>query len=181
MASQVGRHGLNFGCGPEWASAPPQWIGFDVIDYGQHEIGDVRDGLGFDDQSFDGIVANHSLQCLTYADVDGALREFHRVLRPGGRLRVLVPDVMGAVSAYLDSDSTWPGFVAISEPWSIDRKFGHYLTWGGGNRSCFTAVSLAEALDRAGFLPTMTNDRWWAWLQELDSREGESIVAEVQA
>lgn len=188
-------HGLNFGCGPDWPDwdqAPNDgtWEHWDIIDYGQPSVGDFErwpadaiaaGGLPWKANRFDGIVANHSLQCLTYDEVEVTLAEFRRVLRPGGRLRVLVPDVFRACMAYQDGDDDWPGFAAISEPWSIDRKFAHYLTWGGSNRSCFTRVSLAEALDRAGFVEAFQPEVDWRWLRALDSRLGESIATEAQA
>jgi SAM-dependent methyltransferase len=50
-----------------------------------------RDGLrGFADGSFDGVVASHMIEHL--ANPVAALVEFWRVLRPGGRLVLLVPD-----------------------------------------------------------------------------------------
>lgn len=164
--------GLNWGCGPVLAEG---WWNSDIVDYGQDHVGSILDRLPYDDGFFDGIVANHSLQSLTVHEVPVALAEFRRLLRSGGHLRVLVPDVVAAFGAYLDSEPDWPGFAAISEPWSIDRKLAHYLTWGGQNRSCFTPISLAWILDEAGFLPCVPRP----WLWELDSREGESLVIEV--
>ena len=50
-----------------------------------------RDGLrAFPDASFDGVVASHLIEHL--ANPVAALVEFWRVLRPGGRLVLLVPD-----------------------------------------------------------------------------------------
>lgn len=180
MAREV--RGLNWGCGPALARG---WWNADVVDYGQDLVGDIASGLAVEDAFFDGVVANHSLQCLTYAELDVAVIELHRVLRPGGRLRVLVPDVIAAFDAYRDSNELWPGFTAISEWWDIDRKFAHYLTWGGSNRSCFTPVSLAALLDRHGFMQPRDGgaalSTSWRWLCELDSRLEESIVIEAQA
>jgi SAM-dependent methyltransferase len=50
-----------------------------------------RDGLrAFADESFDGVIASHMIEHL--ANPVAALVEFWRVLRPGGRLVLLVPD-----------------------------------------------------------------------------------------
>lgn len=174
--------GLNWGCGPEWRYAMSggrsgvTWYSSDVVDYGQEHVGSILDGLPCADGFFDGIVSNHSLQALTVHEIPAGLAEMHRVLRPGGHLRVLVPDVMAAVEAWFDGDETWPGFTAISEPWTAQKKFAHYLTWGGQNRTCFMPATLAEALDVAGFEPCS----WRPWLAALDSREGESLITEVR-
>lgn len=148
----------------------------------------------FTDHYFDGIVANHSLQCLTHDQILPCLHECRRVLKPGGVLRILVPDVLGAFHAYEGGehhmgDPNWPGFAAIAEDWDLDTKFAHYLTWGGSNRSCFTEWSLAERLDAAGFehaVRCYPLAAWKAcptngpeWMTDLDSRLGESIVVEA--
>lgn len=175
-----GEHrGLNWGCGPHPVDG---WWNSDVNDYGQEHVGSILNRLPARDGFFDGIVANHSLQCLAYDELEIAVSEFARLLRPGGRLRVLVPDVVAAFVAFKRDDTVWPGFAAITEPWSLDRKFAHYLTWGGSNRSAFTHASLVELLDRHGL-------RWWdaftvdgedwSWLRALDSRLGESIQVEA--
>lgn len=180
--------GLNWGCGPLFVR---EWWNSDVVDYGQEHVGSIVEGLPCRDGFFDGVVANHSLQCLPYNELDVAVAEFHRVLRPGGRLRVLVPDIESAFHAHEAGDIRWPGFAAISEDWDLDRKFCHYLTWGGSNRSTFTEDSLLDLLERHGF--TRSALWWkanatdslehhdWAWLRELDSREDESVVVEVVA
>ena len=180
MAGAV--HGLNWGCGPAIADSANgvEWWNSDVVDYGQVHVGSILDRLPVRAGFFDGIVANHSLQCLTVHELPIALAEFRRVLRPGGRLRVLVPDVLAAFRAYEESNFDWPGFAAIGEGWSVDRKLGHYLTWGGQNRTTFTPVSLAEILDDAGFRepPYLLNE--WMWVRGLDTRARESITMEVE-
>jgi predicted SAM-dependent methyltransferase len=185
MAGDAGQRGLNWGCGPTLA---PGWINSDREQYhdtrrADFHHGDVISGLPWDDGTFDGIVANHSLQSLGAGELDHAVREFHRVLRPGGRFRVLVPDIVAAYDAWYNENESWPGFAAISEPWDLDRKFCHYLTWGGQNRTVFTRSTLLALLGRNGF----ENYRFgmapepWEWLRELDSRLDESIVIEAIA
>lgn len=180
MDSEI-RRGLNWGSGPARAAVRSDvlWWDSDIVDYGHAHVGSILDGLPWEDGFFDGIVANHSLQALTCHEIPVALAEMKRLLRPGGRLRILVPDILGAVDSYADSDPHWPGFAAISEPWSLDRKFAHYLTWGGQNRSCFTPGTLDEVLAEAGFDGTVREGDPWPWLASLDSRQNESIIMEA--
>lgn len=143
------------------------------------------DDLPFAGASVDGIVMNHSLQCLTHDQILPCLRECRRVLKPGGALRILVPDILAAFSAYDCRHDHWPGFDAITEDWDRHRKFAHYLTWGGSNRSCFTRDSLMDWLIDAGFTQVHGGSRpedqvtiGPEWMLDLDSRMGESIVVE---
>ena len=57
-------------------------------------VGDMKD-LG-DIGPFDAVVCNNALEHLYPHEVDKALREFGRVLRPGGHVVVLVPDLQDA-------------------------------------------------------------------------------------
>ena len=62
------------------------------------------ESLPFDDASFDALSCT---QCLLYvANVDHALAEFHRVLKPGGRIAILETDWTGAVFASHDQSIT---------------------------------------------------------------------------
>lgn len=189
MAGDAEQRGLNWGCGPRPADG---WFNSDaevpianaggIADPTFHH-GDILEGLPWAANFFDGIVANHSLQSLVAGELDHAAREFHRLLRPGGRLRVLVPDVVRAFDAWRHEQESWPGFLAISEPWDLDRKFCHYVTWGGQNRSVFTKRVLVRLLNRNGFEQFRFESRTpeWAWLRELDTRLDESIVVEAIA
>lgn len=143
---------LNIGCGSDLLKG---WANLDVTDYGQDWVADVLGPLGvpWGEGWFDLVYANHFLQSFGWADLEIVTGEIARVLKPGGRLLVLVPDVVAAFLAFDDGNEEWPGFRAITEPWSLERKFGHYLTWGGQNRTCFTLVGLAELLKRHDLAP----------------------------
>lgn len=170
---------LHWGCGPVIA---PGWTNSDIVDYGQEHVGDVLDGLPWPDATFEGIVANHALQALPIDAARRAMVELARVLQPGGVLRVLVPDVVAAFRAYEGRERWWPGFAAIAEPLGFDEKFCRYVTWSGTNRSVWTWQTLADAFDAAGLAPffswRQTRSVGAAWIRDLDTREGESLVGE---
>jgi len=78
---------LNIGCGRRTI---PGWVNVDA--YGNP---DVKHDLGvfpwpFEDDSVDEILASHILEHLT--DWWGAFKECARILKPGGRLEIRVPD-----------------------------------------------------------------------------------------
>lgn len=56
-------------------------------------VGDVRDLSAFDDESCCDIYASHVLEYLSQAEVLPVLNEFHRLLHPGGKLYISVPDM----------------------------------------------------------------------------------------
>jgi predicted SAM-dependent methyltransferase len=61
---------------------------------------DVRDPLPFAAATFEAVYASHLLEHLYLADALRLLRECLRVLRPGGTLRLVVPDLGAIVREY---------------------------------------------------------------------------------
>ncbi len=90
---------LNVGCGRCYHD---EWTNIDLVASGpQVRQYDLRRGLPYDDASFDAVYHSHVLEHLTPEDAAAMLRECGRVLRPGGVLRVAVPDLEGIAQAYL--------------------------------------------------------------------------------
>jgi len=81
---------VNVGCG---RSVRP---GFINVDYDWHPAihlcWDLREKLPLADASAAGIFTEHCLEHFTYDQCLDALRDMHRILEPGGVLRVIVPD-----------------------------------------------------------------------------------------
>ena len=173
---------LHFGCGPLVVEG---WMNADRDPLNSAVYPADLLALPFDDAEFDGAVGHHVLQAIPYPNVDDALLELRRVLRPGATLRVSVPDVVGAFDAYRSRNRHWPGFAAISEVTSVDDRFCQYVVWGGHNRTVFTEKNLVERCLRVGFSTaraTKAGKTFGAsWLTDLDSRPGESIYVEAIA
>ena len=64
---------------------------------------DLRKGIPFADNSVDAVYHSHVLEHIDRAAVPGFLTEIHRVLRPGGIHRIVVPDLESQARAYLDT------------------------------------------------------------------------------
>lgn len=60
-----------------------------------------RKPLRFPDASVDHVLASHFLEHLNRDDIVTVLRDFHRILKPGGSLHVIVPDLEVRAREYL--------------------------------------------------------------------------------
>jgi|SRR6185369_2802567 len=78
--------------------------GFKNMDIDAHDgvdfVGDVSDLSRFKDCSIAEIFASNILEHFPHRDTLKVLREWHRVLEPGGKLYVSVPDFARAVELY---------------------------------------------------------------------------------
>lgn len=63
----------------------------------------LKDGTEFDDNSVDEIYASHCLEHLGHWEARDMIREWNRVLKPGGRLRVAVPDMRKIFEGYCNA------------------------------------------------------------------------------
>ncbi len=85
--------------------------GWKVLDVqpGKHVdfVADLRDLSGFGDESFDLIYGSHVLEHFGYTqDLPIVLKSLHRIIRPGGRLLVSVPDLEILSRLYLDKSNS---------------------------------------------------------------------------
>lgn len=173
---------LNWGCGPK---PPAGWVNSDRDDHGQDHTGDIRDGLPWDDDTYDQAVSHHALQMLGWAELVPALAELHRVTRPGGWLRLSVPNLLAAVYAYEVGD---PDHFQVDDDHekTLDGKLCLYLSQSGSTRSLFTDLWLEELCVRAGWVnPARTGfgvtRSSYPEITGLDSRPAESIFVEATA
>ena len=104
---------------------------------------DVTRSLPFPDESVDFIFCSHFLEHLTKQEGTVVLRESCRVLRPGGVLRITVPDLEQAVDLYREghADRMLDDFFYRSE---VGRLAQH--------RYLYDFALLQNALEDAGFV-----------------------------
>jgi predicted SAM-dependent methyltransferase len=172
---------LNWGCGehPE-----PGWTNSDV----KHGPGidvscDIRSGLPVDDDTFDYIVSIHALPMIPYPDVVPVLAELRRCLKPGGVLRLGLPDFDKGVRAYQARERDY--FLVPDEHEStVSGKLIVQLLWYGYSVMLFTEEFAADLLARAGFRDVricrfMETASRYAEIVDLDNRETESLFVEA--
>lgn len=64
------------------------------------KIHDLRRTFPFDDASVDIVYTSHTLEHFSKQEGERFLKECHRILRPGGIVRVVVPDLEAIISDY---------------------------------------------------------------------------------
>lgn len=91
----------NIGCGSRYHA---DWHNFDVHGNGRDvHRADILRGLPLADDSMDVVYHSHLLEHLPPQAATPFLAECRRVLRPGGIVRVVVPDLEAMVRAYLET------------------------------------------------------------------------------
>lgn len=90
---------INMGCG--WRYFGPDWVHIDGGDYEHLDYQDITCLEQFKDNSVDLIYASHVIEYFDREQVVDVLKEWQRVLKPNGVLRIAVPDFESMVSLYL--------------------------------------------------------------------------------
>ena len=91
---------LHLGCGPKYIEG---WIHCDALEYQHVDIIGPVDSLPIDDCMAEIVYASHVLEHFGRHECISVLSEWYRVLKPGGILRLAVPNFMAACEVYLDA------------------------------------------------------------------------------
>lgn len=174
---------LNWGCGSHTA---PGWINSDVRPKpGVDLVADIRRGLPLADDCLDYAVSVHALPEIPYPQLIPVLAELGRVLKPGGTLRLVLPDLDRAIDAYRRGEE---GYFKVGpeDARSLGGRLIVQMLWYGHSRSLFTAEFSQELLEKAGFeqVRHCTFGKTASAIAEivaLDNREDESIYVEARA
>lgn len=172
---------LHLGCGRRHI---PGFVHIDVIEYPHVDHVSSIDNLGFlPDESVDLIYNCHVLEHFKRRDVQRVLREWRRVLKPAGVLRISVPDFEKLCEVY-------QRFGDINLV--IGALFGRQDYLYNIHYNVFDFRSLSDSLQAAGF----TNVRRYDWretehahiddysqayIPHMDKRNGILISLNVEA
>ncbi len=173
-------HRLNWGCG-EWVA--PGWVNSDVKERAGVIACDIRKGLPFETDRFDYAVSIHALPELAYGELVPALEELRRVVKPGGTLRLGLPDLERSVDAYRRGDRDY-FLIPDEEMRTLGGKLAVHLMWYGYSRTVFVRDFSEELLLKAGFV-LVHHVRYretrsaYPEIVALDNREAESLFVEA--
>lgn len=122
---------LNLGC---WVFKREGWVNIDIDPQFADVVADCNN-LPYADNSVDEIYAGHILEHCP--DTYKALAEWKRVLKPGGKIGVCIPDMAKAVVLPVDvnsfgpvSDQTYLDMVAFGAPDRKEQNHFHIFTAG---------------------------------------------------
>jgi predicted SAM-dependent methyltransferase len=179
---------LNLGCGPDWREG---WLNADLGLTGDIHL-DASRRFPFPDGFFTMIFSEHMIEHLPERAAEVCLRECHRVLQPGGVLRVSTPDLAQAVRKYLaplsDTEADRALAAAVTN-WKYPQSLptpaqwlndGFYL-WE--HRHLYDQQDLTEALQKAGFSDIRridSSDGLSEPAARLESRIDDSLVVEAR-
>lgn len=132
---------LNLGCRDRDI---PGFRGMDMdahpgVDY----VGDVADLSRFADASVEAIYASHILEHFPHVKTLSVLKEWARVLRPGGILYVAVPDFERAVELYRACGGL--------NDWVLNYLWGDQVYGSAFHYAGFDFAKLEHLLQEAGF------------------------------
>lgn len=187
-ALRSGKRYLNVGCGPH---LEPGFINLDRhwrpgIDL----CWDIRKALPLPDGCLDGIYSEHCLEHLDFESCKKAVKAFHRMLKPGGFLRVAVPDAGLYLRCYAEHggnhQAAFPAVGAderdrdgATAMMVVNRVFRDY-----GHRYAYDEETLCKLLSEAGFAqPARAGFRRGqceTLLIDTPSRAAESLYVEAR-
>ncbi len=167
---------VQYGCG--W-SAPESWRNFDASPtlrferlpilgkmYGKNErrfpenaeYGDIVKGLPVQEDSCDGVYCSHVLEHLALNDFRVALRNTHKILKPGGIFRLVVPDLHVCATKYVNSEAADAASAFLRETCLGEERRPRsakemLISWLGNSRHLWMwdYKAMAPELERAGF------------------------------
>jgi SAM-dependent methyltransferase len=167
---------LNVGCGRRFHS---DWVNVDLVPMSDSVIAyDVSKGLPFDDNQFDAVYHSHVLEHLDPDRGRELIVECRRVLRPGGTIRVVVPDLEQIAKLYLQThEDAWAERGrAVDYQWMklelLDQlvrqrsggQMGRYIAGGDAANMDFVAQRLGHEMVLCDPEPAKRSaaaDRWW--------------------
>lgn len=164
------------------------WINIDI--YPAQLAINVLRGLPFTDGSVRAVFVSHMLEHLYFPrDVRGLLQELRRVLRPGGRLRVVVPDIEQCIEAYTQRDAQFFAGRRETWPWWPENptRLEDFLAYAGAgpepgllfesHKYGYDFETLHKVLAESGFSQVQRSDYMASAHEELRVDDASSVAS----
>ncbi len=146
---------------------------------------DCRKPLKFPDASADHILCSHFLEHVYPAEADKILEDFHRVLKTGGTLHLIVPNLETMIRNYLKRQASGAADALLSDtdlshenPPTFRYRVLEFLGYQGmQHRWMYDKASLTRKLMNGGFQPLPVNDCPSSAVRADDGDDSLHIVA----
>ena len=144
---------LNLGCGNKFISSK-NWTNLDFVSVDNNvKECNLLNGIPFENDNFDFTYSSHVLEHMPYFEGVNFLSEQYRVLKKGGVIRVVVPDLKAIIDNYLNFFNN--GIVNLEDNelykkyyWTLLELFDQLLrNKGGGNMINFINSSKGDLKD----------------------------------
>lgn len=148
---------LNLGCGTDYQEG---YVNVDMYSDSQVDARFDISAVPYEDNSVDEIRAYHVIEHFDYKQAHLVLKEWHRVLKPGGTIRIETPDFLESCKDFItaDEDRRW-------------KLYGHFFSeaWRPGfvHKFLFIESELHKALTWAGFTDIVRLEPTSGYLAEL--------------
>jgi SAM-dependent methyltransferase len=167
---------IELGSGPH---GEPGFFHIDAVETGNVDLqADIRQLDFLESESVDEIYSAHAVEHISYTEIGDVLKEWHRVLKPGGKITIKMPDLDFLCRAYVegvhsteevmialfggfsDHPGGPDGWEKISGNPQWDRNTmrdgeiarpGAYTEWGA-HKAMYTFESFKVRTEAAGFI-----------------------------
>ncbi len=145
---------VHLGC---WHRFIPGFIHVDLCDLPHINYKSEIDRLPFFvDESLELIYCSHALEYFDREKAREVLKEWWRVLEPGGILRLAVPDFQALINIYQKTGDLDRVLGPLYGKMSIDAEHGPLTLY---HKTTYDKVSLSNILEECGFI----KPRIWDW------------------
>lgn len=134
---------LDLGSGGRSSPLGNEWISVD-LHHPEAELQVSMGSLPYEDNEISEIHSSHSLEHVAKKEVLPTLVEWKRVLKPGGALTLIIPDLEWCVQHWLKNRS--------SLGWELDIIFGNQNHEGEFHKTGFTRHTIQMLVEAAGFI-----------------------------
>jgi predicted SAM-dependent methyltransferase len=167
---------LHIGCGP---NRKPGWVNIDLSKDADIRL-DLREALPFPENSVNMIYSEHFFEHLSLEEGIRFLRECLRVLLPGGRLSVGVPNTQLCLQDYVSDDrDEWLKVRDRYHPkWCSTpmHSVNYFFRQDGEHKYAYDAETLIELVRDCGF--SNVHERPWDPTLDLEARRDGTLYVE---
>lgn len=179
---------LNIGCGPKLHD------NFINLDYDWRPnidlCWDITKGIPLKDNFLSGVYTEHCLEHISYTNAGVVLEEIQRILKPGGTLRIIVPDAELYLDLYVKGKSDeqlkfpygTPAYPSINNQITPMMEINQVFR-GHGHQFAYDYLTLEAMLQKAGFVNIKKESfgcgRDRALLIDSEERACESLYVEA--